>query len=115
MVLCITIDGRAVCEKAAGVAAYLSFHDHDHQPRSTSAMALNWTMLKPDRTPVPLPGELTIMTVESGAEVSLSIPDTPPTGSSSSGGSGGARKLNGTGNLYLTDQRVCFFRSRCCS
>jgi hypothetical protein len=69
-------------------------------------MALNWTMLKPDRTPVPLPGELTIMTVEPGAEVSLAIPDTPPTGSSMSGGSGGARKLNGTGKLFLTDQRV---------
>jgi hypothetical protein len=69
-------------------------------------MALNWTMLKPDRTPVPLPGELTIMTVEPGAEVSLSIPDTPPAGSSTSGGSGGTRKLNGTGKLFLTDQRV---------
>lgn len=69
-------------------------------------MALNWTMLKPDRTPVPLPGELTIMTVESGAEVSLIIPDVPPTSSSTSGGSGGGRKLNGTGKLLLTDQRV---------
>ena len=46
------------------------------------------------------------MTVEPGAEVSLSIPDTLPTGSSTSGGSGGARKLNGTGKLFLTDQRV---------
>ncbi len=75
-------------------------------------MALNWTMLKPDHTPVPLPGELTIMTVESGAEVSLAVPDTPPTGSSTSGGTGGARKLNGTGKLILTDQRVGF--SLCC-
>ena len=71
-------------------------------------MALNWTMLKPDRTPIPLPGELTIMTVESGVEVLLAVPDTPPTGSSTSGGSGSARKLNGTGKLYLTDQRVGF-------
>ncbi|KAN0126563.1 hypothetical protein V8E52_000203 [Russula decolorans] len=71
-------------------------------------MALNWTMLKPDRTPLPLPGELTIMTVEPGAEVSLAVPDTPPTGSSMSGGSGGARKLNGTGKLFLTDQRLIF-------
>jgi hypothetical protein len=71
-------------------------------------MALNWTMLKPDRTPVPLPGELTIMTVEPGAEVSLAVPDTPPAGSSTSGGSGGTRKLNGTGKLFLTDQRVRF-------
>ncbi|KAH9998296.1 hypothetical protein BJV77DRAFT_981102 [Russula vinacea] len=88
---------------------YLSFHDHD-QPRSTSAMALNWTMLKPDRTPVPLPGELTIMTVESGADVSLTVPDEPPTGSSSSGGSGGGRKLNGTGKLVLTDQPIPGFQ-----
>lgn len=74
-------------------------------------MALNWAMLKPDRTPVPLPGELIVMTVDSGAEVSLSIPDTPPAGSSTSGGSGGARKLNGTGKLFLTDQRVGFFQN----
>jgi hypothetical protein len=46
------------------------------------------------------------MTVECGAEVSLIIPDVPPTGTSASGGSGGGRKLNGTGNLFLTDQRV---------
>lgn len=65
-------------------------------------------MLKPDRTPVPLPGELTIMIVEPGADVSLAVPDTPPTGSSTSGGSGGARKLNGIGKLFLTDQRVRF-------
>jgi len=71
-------------------------------------MALNWTMLNPDRTPVPLPGELTIMTVESGAEVYLIIPNVPPTGSSTSGGSGGGRKLNGTGKLFLTDQRLIF-------
>jgi hypothetical protein len=69
-------------------------------------MALNWTMLNPGRTPVPLPREDIIMTVESGAEVSLTIPDTPPTGSSNSGGSGGGRQLNGTGKLFLTDQRV---------
>jgi hypothetical protein len=71
-------------------------------------MALNWTMLKPDRTPVPLPREFTITTIESGAELSLIIPDTPPTGSSTSGGSGGGRKLNGTGKLFLTDQSVRF-------
>jgi hypothetical protein len=98
-----------VSAKTAASQLLLSFHDHDYdQPRSTSAMALNWTMLKPDRTPVPLPGELTIMTVEPGVEVSLAVPDTPPSGSSTSGGSGGARKLNGTGKLFLTDQRVRF-------
>jgi hypothetical protein len=69
-------------------------------------MALNWTMLNPDRTPVPLPQEFTVMMVDSGAEVSLIIPDTPPTASSSSGGSGGERTLKGTGKLVLTDQRV---------
>ena len=72
-------------------------------------MALNWTMLTPDRVPVPLPNETTIMTVESGAEVSLTIPDSPPTGSASAGGSGGERKLKGIGKLFLTDQRVCLF------
>jgi hypothetical protein len=69
-------------------------------------MALNWTMLNTDRTPVPLPGELMIMTVDSGADVSLTIPDVPPTGSSTSGGSGGGRNMNGIGKLFLTDQRV---------
>jgi len=72
-------------------------------------MALNWTMLSPDRIPVPLPGELMIMTVESGAEVSVIIPDVPPAGTSTSGGSGGGRKLNETGKLFLTDQRVRSF------
>jgi hypothetical protein len=75
-------------------------------------MALNWTMLGTDRTPVPLPRELMIMTVEAGAEVSLIIPDVPPTGTSTSGGSGGGRKLDGTGKLFLTDQRVCSSESR---
>ena len=46
------------------------------------------------------------MTVGSGAEVSLTIPDTPPTASATSGGAGGERKLKGTGKLFLTDQRV---------
>ena len=50
------------------------------------------------------------MTVDSGAEVSLIIPDTPPITSATSGGSGGERKLKGTGKLLLTDQRV---RSSC--
>jgi hypothetical protein len=72
-------------------------------------MALNWTMLNPDRIPVPLPHEITIMTVESGADVSLTIPDSPPTGSANSGGSGGERKLKGVGKLSLTDQRVPLF------
>jgi len=72
-------------------------------------MALNWTMLNPNRTPVPLPNEITIMTVDSGADLSLTIPDTPPSTSATSGGSGGERKLKGIGKLFLTDQRVRFF------
>ncbi|KAI9467318.1 hypothetical protein BJY52DRAFT_1201621 [Lactarius psammicola] len=71
-------------------------------------MALNWTMLNPNRTPVPLPNEITIMTVDSGAEVSLTIPDTLPTASATSGGSGGERKLKDIGKLFLTDQRLIF-------
>ena len=71
-------------------------------------MALNWTMLNPNRTPVPLPNEITIMAVDSGADVSLTIPDAPPTASANSGGSGGERKLKGIGKLFLTDQRVRF-------
>jgi hypothetical protein len=70
-------------------------------------MALNWTMLSEGtRTPVPLPHEMTIVTVESGGELSLTIPDAPPAGSSSSGGSGGARKLKATGRFWVTDHRV---------
>ena len=73
-------------------------------------MALNWTMINPDRIPVPLPNETTIMSVDSGADVSLTIPDSPPTAASAtSGGSGGERKLNGIGKLFLTDQRVRIF------
>ncbi|KAI0306878.1 hypothetical protein B0F90DRAFT_1622760 [Multifurca ochricompacta] len=71
-------------------------------------MALNWTMLNPNRTPVPLPRESTIMTVDSGVDLSLTIPDVPPTTSATSGGSGGERKLKGTGKLFLTDQRLVF-------
>ncbi|KAF8270943.1 hypothetical protein EI94DRAFT_1797547 [Lactarius quietus] len=71
-------------------------------------MALNWTMLNPNRTPVPLPNEMMIITVDSGADVSLSIPDAPPTGPATAGGSGGERKLKGIGKLLLTDQRLIF-------
>ncbi|KAH9016046.1 hypothetical protein EDB84DRAFT_1524820 [Lactarius hengduanensis] len=71
-------------------------------------MALNWTMLNPNRAPVPLPNEMTIMTVDSGADVSITIPDTPPTTSATSGGSGGERKLKSIGKLFLTDKRLIF-------
>lgn len=69
-------------------------------------MALNWTMLNADRAPVPLPYETIIRSIDSGADIVLSIPDIPPTGSTGSGGSGGVKKLKDTGRLWLTDQRV---------
>lgn len=72
----------------------------------SATMALNWTMLGPDRTPVPLPRESTVTSIESGAEIAITIPDAPPSGSSSSGGSGGSKKLKEEGRAYLTDQRV---------
>ncbi|KZT06533.1 uncharacterized protein LAESUDRAFT_714265 [Laetiporus sulphureus 93-53] len=71
-------------------------------------MALNCAMLSPARAPIPLPNELTIRTVDGGVEVALFIPDGPPTGSSSSGGLGGAKKLKDVGRLWLTDQRLVF-------
>ncbi|TFY55736.1 hypothetical protein EVG20_g9209 [Dentipellis fragilis] len=69
-------------------------------------MALNWTMLNPDRTPVPLPRETFITTIDTGIELSLTVPNTLPTASSTSGGSGGAKKLKDNGKLFLSDQRV---------
>ncbi|GLB34221.1 putative female pronucleus assembly protein [Lyophyllum shimeji] len=71
-------------------------------------MALNWTMLSPNRSPVPLPNEMTITNIDSGAELSLTIPATAPTGNSSAGGSGGSRKLKALGKIWLTDQRLIF-------
>lgn len=69
-------------------------------------MALNYAMLSPARAPIPLPNELTIKEVNSGVELSLVVPDAPPTGAASAGGSGGAKKMKDTGKLWLTDQRV---------
>jgi len=69
-------------------------------------MALNWTMLRTDRAPVPLPNEMTVTTIETVVEVSLTIPDAPSAGALPSGCSGGVKKLKGYGKLYLTDQRV---------
>ncbi|TDL29989.1 hypothetical protein BD410DRAFT_759142 [Rickenella mellea] len=71
-------------------------------------MALNWTMLQPNRTPVPLPHETTIQQIESGAEISLTIPDAPPSASSNAGGSGGVKRLKDFGGIWLTDQRLIF-------
>ena len=69
-------------------------------------MALNCAMLSPARAPIPLPNELTIKEVNGGVELSLVVPDAPPTGGASAGGSGGAKKMKDTGKLWLTDQRV---------
>jgi len=71
-------------------------------------MALNWAMIGPERTPVPLPHEQTIKTIDSGVELSLTIPDAPPSSSSNAGGSGGTKKLKESGRLWLTDQRLIF-------
>ena len=69
-------------------------------------MALNWAMLNADRSPIPLPHEKILRTIESGAEVILMIQNTPPSANASSGGSGGIKRLKETGRLWLTDQRV---------
>lgn len=71
-------------------------------------MALNWTMLTPNRTPVPLPNETTITMVDLGAEVDLLIPDQPPSNHALAGGFGGAKKLKSIGKIWLTDQRFIF-------
>ncbi|KAH8118794.1 hypothetical protein DFH11DRAFT_701018 [Phellopilus nigrolimitatus] len=71
-------------------------------------MALNWTMLSPDRAPIPLPDETTIFTVDDGAEIILSIPDALPSQGASSGGSGGSKRLKEIGRIHLTDQRLIF-------
>lgn len=76
-----------------------------NHPTDITAMALNWTMIDEARNPVPLPFELIIKTME-GAELSLTIPEAPPSGSATSGGSGGTKKLKSTGGIWLTDQRV---------
>ncbi|KAF7354890.1 hypothetical protein MSAN_01403500 [Mycena sanguinolenta] len=71
-------------------------------------MALNWTMLGPDRTPVPLPHEITITAIESGVEMILRVPDAPPSAAASAGGSGGSKTLKATGKVIVTDQRFIF-------
>jgi hypothetical protein len=90
-----SFSGRAACTNQQP-----SNHPHD-----IPAMALNWTMLDEGRNPVPLPFEMIIKTME-GAELSLTIPEAPPSGSATSGGSGGTKKLKSTGRMWLTDQRV---------
>ncbi|KAG6857010.1 hypothetical protein H0H87_011104 [Tephrocybe sp. NHM501043] len=71
-------------------------------------MALNWTMLSPNRSPVPLPHEMTITTIDSGVDLTLHIPDSVPVGNETAGGSGGIKKLKALGKAWLTDQRLIF-------
>jgi WW domain-binding protein 2 len=58
-------------------------------------MALNWTMLDESKQPVPLGEEHTVLTVDKGAEITLSIPD-----------AGSRKKIKGSGRVWLTEQRV---------
>ena len=64
-------------------------------------------MLNPNRSPISLGNEMTVTKIDTGVDLALTIPDAPPSGSSSAGGSGGLRRLKETGKIYLTDQRVC--------
>ncbi|KAE9386109.1 hypothetical protein BT96DRAFT_891792 [Gymnopus androsaceus JB14] len=74
-------------------------------------MALNCAMLNATREPIPLPNESIISTVDSGAEVNLLIPDVPPEGNNSAGGSGGSQKLKAMGRIWITDRRFLFTSS----
>jgi len=65
-------------------------------------------MLSPARQPIPLPDELNIRTIDGGVELTILVPDAPPSGSSNSGGSGGSKKLKENGRLWLTDRRLVF-------
>ncbi|KAG6825718.1 hypothetical protein H0H92_002718 [Tricholoma furcatifolium] len=71
-------------------------------------MALNWVMLTPNRSPVPLDKEMSITTVDRGVDLSLNIPDAVPRGNATAGGSGGNKKLNALGKVWLTDKRLIF-------
>ncbi|KAJ7283312.1 hypothetical protein C8J57DRAFT_1447506 [Mycena rebaudengoi] len=71
-------------------------------------MALNWTMLSPNRSPVPLPNESTITAVPEGVEMVLHVPDAPPDAYARAGGSGGSKTLKAIGKITVTDQRFIF-------
>ncbi|KAH9854968.1 hypothetical protein C2E23DRAFT_867070 [Lenzites betulinus] len=71
-------------------------------------MALNWATLSPSRQPILIAHELIIRSIDSGVDLSLRIPDAPPAGSATSGGSGGAKAFKASGRILLTDQRLVF-------
>ncbi len=77
-----------------------------HLPQESLTMALNWATLSPSRQPTPLPHEITIRTIDAGVELTLYIPDAPPSSGATSGGSGGTKKLKENGRIWVTDQRV---------
>ncbi|KAL1716989.1 hypothetical protein EV715DRAFT_274615 [Schizophyllum commune] len=63
-------------------------------------MALNWTMTNADGSPIPLPQEMTICTIDSGAELKLSVP--------ADARGAAAKTLLSAGRVYLTDKRLIF-------
>ncbi|KIK98297.1 hypothetical protein PAXRUDRAFT_134471 [Paxillus rubicundulus Ve08.2h10] len=67
-------------------------------------MALNWVTVV-DSKPLLLQGESPLEIVDN-VKCNLTIPDAPPSASSSAGGSGGLKKLEANGTLTLTDQRL---------
>jgi len=81
-------------------------------------MALNWTMLSPDRSPVPLPHELIIRAIDSpGVDLTLLIPSSigsasrsssGPSTSSSPNAVSNEKKIAASGGLWLTDTRLIF-------
>lgn len=50
-------------------------------------------------SPIPLPHEITICAIDSGADLKLSVP---------AAGSSAAKSLQATGRVYLTDKRLIF-------
>ncbi|ESK94060.1 ww domain binding protein [Moniliophthora roreri MCA 2997] len=67
-------------------------------------MALNCAMLNQTREPVPLPEEMFITTIDSGAEVILNIPESQTEG----GDAGGGQKMKAMGRIWVTDKRFLF-------
>lgn len=59
-------------------------------------MALNWAMLDESKLPVPIGEEHTVMTVHTGVEVTLNIPEAGKD----------PKKFKESGGIWLTEQRV---------